>query len=200
MGNGNGSVIMFLAIDGTTQFRSHLDMMVDDIVEALRGNNPYFKPSLIDFHVNRGATNEYNISLRDGKFGEGKGLYSVFRKDAFIPMLSCEYAGATVQDGHKERLKKILRHALGYVNEGDHPIVLSQWLRDDCNKNIENLFTVFVPLDGIGLSEEDIRYLEWGVFNKMKSENPILCKNEQMHQGHTRPKERPVPSPALEGL
>jgi hypothetical protein len=128
--------------------------------------------------------------------GKGTGIYAIIRDNPFTPAENFIYIGSTIAMGHKERLRKILSHAVDVVGKGDNILPVSRFIRDNCNKNLENIRTVFIPLDW---SDRDIRDMEMAVVNHMKMVYKHLVKNERLGKAPTRPMVK-EPAVALAGL
>lgn len=189
---------MFAAIDGSTVFPSHFTYMVSDVITALMDNNPYFPSAVVKFHVNLTPPKSYDLQLADAQFRQGQGIYVIYRENPLRPKENFYYIGSTLDEGHRARLRKILSHAIGYlgVNPGDNVLPVSRFLRDDCNKNLENIRTIFIPLN---MPEDDIREMEIAIIKHMKSIHGHLVKNKSLTKSITRQKVREI-EPALTGL
>ena len=189
---------MFAAIDGSTVFPSHFTYMMRDIIAALTDQNPYFPSAAVKFHVNLTPPRSYDLRLVDAKFQAGQGIYVIYRRNPLRPNEDFYYIGSTLDEGHRARLRKILSHSLGAlgVNPGDSILPVSRFLRDECNKNLENIRTIFVPLT---MAEDDIREMEIAIIKHMKMIHGHLVKNKSLTKSITR---QPIKEPvvALEGL
>ena len=183
---------MILTLDGKTEFPSEFTYRMRDIITALEGNHPHYEPQLVKLAVYQ---NRWRIIEMD-KPGKGTGIYAIIRDNPFTPAENFIYIGSTIAMGHKERLRKILSHAVDVVGKGDNILPVSRFIRDNCNKNLENIRTVFIPLDW---SDRDIRDMEMAVVNHMKRVYKHLVKNERLGKAPTRPLVK-EPAVALAGI
>jgi hypothetical protein len=96
-------------------------------------------------------------------------------------------------------MRKILSHAIEVVGTGDNVLPVSKFIRDNCNKNISNIRTIFVPLPEKEFTDRNVRDMEIAVARHMKMIHPDLVKNVSFGKAPTRPKAKEL-APALEGL
>jgi hypothetical protein len=184
---------MILTLDGKTEFPSEFTYRMRDIITALEGRNPLFKSQLVRLVVYQGRPRP-TIEMENP--GKGRGIYVIGRDNPLTPAENFLYFGSTISMGHEERLRKILSHAANVVGKGDNVLPISRFIRDNCNKNLQNIRTIFIPLDW---SDRDIRDMEMVVVNHMKSVYGHLVKNERFGKAPTRPAVR-EPVMALEGI
>ena len=184
---------MILTLEGKTEFPSLFEYRMRDIVSALEGNHPQYQSQLVRLIALQGRRRP-TIDMENP--GEGNGIYIIRRDNPFTPAENFMYIGSTITMGHKERMRKILSHAINVVGKGDSVLPVSRFIRDNCNKNLQNIRTIFVPLDG---TDRYVRDMEEAIINHMKSVYRDLVKNERFGKGPTRPAVK-EPVVALEGL
>lgn len=186
---------MRLGIDGVAVFQSYFDYMKSQIKNALLGKN-------VDFSTNEVwvSPNTYTLKLeprmKDAEFQDGKGIYILYRENIMKPEHDFFYVGSTIEGGHKQRCGKILKHGVGVEGKGDTCLPVSRFIRDNCDKNIDNIKTVFVPLD---MSETEIRQMETAIIRDFKKKHGYKVKNVVTTVSSTRPAKK-EPQPALVGL
>lgn len=184
---------MILTLDGKTEFPSHFTYRMRDIMAALEGKNPHYPSQLVRLVVIQGRPRP-TIDMENP--GKGRGIYIIRRDNPFTSAENFMYIGSTIAMGHEERLRKILSHAVNVVGQGDNILPVSRFIRDNCNKNLQNIRTIFIPLDW---SDRDIRDMEEAIIKHMKMIHGHLVKNERLGRGPTRPAIK-EPAVALEGL